>query len=288
MEVHRKAFNAKPEPERKEFKLPYTTSEVAWAIGSLWAALRPTRNFGYGGSGLFESGVRQLVSEGSMDPAKACGQRHEHFLMPMFFPSQSQEQHPDLPANIPGHLIFALAEKTLDNHDDVVIHAYNSLPTWFHDMGKNADVEIKAEAQAILHMSNWLARRDASEQLRNRPYNVTVKAVTVPGQGSLELACGLHSVLVAWAVLLGIPLQEQGTRGGTLREQPFLTLGKEIVNLAVAGCMDSRTIQAFLNISGMVTEQDVNDKSVRLEVVNTCLMNDVKLDDIVIADGTLD
>lgn len=283
MEAHRKAFNAKPESERKEFKLPYTVSVVPWAIGSLWAPLRPTKTFGFGVSGLFERDCRRLL-----DPVAVCGKRYEQFLMPMFFPSHSQEQNADLVTDVPGHLIFTLADKTLGNYDDVVLQACNSLPSWFQDTGKNADDEIKEEAQAILHASNWLARRDTSEELRNRPYNLTIHSITVPEQGNIAQACGLHTILMAWAILLGISLYEQEIRGGTLPEQAFLTLGTEIVNLAIAGCMDSHTIQAFLNVSGMVIEQDVDDRSIRLGVVNTLPMNDDILKDVVIADGTLD
>lgn len=282
MEAHRNAYNAKPKSERKEFNLPYMSSVVPWAIGSLWAPLRPTRKFGFGDSALFERNVR-----GALNKVQACGQRYEQFLMPMVFPSHAQEQNAHQAANIAGHLIFTLAEKTLDNYDDVVIHAYNSLPAWFHGTGKNADEEIETEAQAILHASNWLARRDDSEELKNRPYNLTIKSVTVPIQGTLEHACGLHTILTAWAILLGIPLHEQHRRRGSLPERPFLTLGTEIVNLAVAGCMDSHTIQAFLNVSGMISEQDVNDKSVRRGPVNTFLMDDPKLESA-IDDGVLD
>ncbi len=287
LEAHRKAYNAKPKSERKEFDLPYMSSVVPWAIGSLWAPLRPTRKFGFGESGLFERNVRELISKGVLDPAQACGQRCEQFLMPMFFPSHAQENHGDQAANVAGHLIFTLGEKTLDNYDDVVIHVCNSLPAWFQGTGKNADEEIEEEAQAILHASNWLARRDDSEELKNRPFDITIKSVTVPIQGTLEHACGLHTILTAWAILLGIPLHEQHHRRGSLPERPFLTLGTEVVNLAIAGCMNSHTIQAFLNVSGMISEQDVNDKSARRGPVNTFLMDDHKLESA-IDDGVLD
>lgn len=74
-----------------------------------------------------------------------------------------------------------------------------------------------------------------------------MKVFTAPIQGTLEHACGLHTISIIRELLLGIRVYKQEARGGSLGEREFVTLGAEIVNLAIVGYMDSLTIQAFLN-----------------------------------------
>ena len=61
--------------------------------------------------------------------------------------------------------------------------------------------------------------------------------------------------------MLGIPLLEELKRSNHRddNDTEFLERALDIVNLALAGCMDSRTIQAFLNVYGYSAKQDVHD-----------------------------
>jgi len=292
MEARREAYNeAIAKPNSKSIikhKLPYLSDVVPWAVGSLWAPLHETVPFGFGTSGLFDKQTRKAMSDHTTDDVAGCGQRHTNLMIPMFFPSAAQEKDALKGANHVGHLLLVLATKTIGNYDDASINVYNSLPSWFGDSNRDWDEEIEEEAQKVLHASNWLARPEDQAKPQDRPYRLTKRSVTVPIQGSLKHACGLHTVLTAWAILLDIPLHEQHRRRGNLSEENFLSLGTEIVNLAVAGYMDSLTIQAFLNASGMTTEQDVKDESVRVASVETSLMNDSRLKGAVNDDGALD
>ncbi len=71
-----------------------------------------------------------------------------------------------------------------------------------------------------------------------------------------EHSCGLYTILNAWALILGIPIQHQDlwTPGRNAHER-FVKAGLEIVNLAMTGFISSRTIQAFMNVRGYSEEQ---------------------------------
>ncbi|CAF9922173.1 hypothetical protein IMSHALPRED_005603 [Imshaugia aleurites] len=72
-------------------------------------------------------------------------------------------------------------------------------------------------------------------------------------------ACGFFVILNAWAVMLEIPIfRGEGRRKGCGHHNTFIKTGLKIVNLALAGFMDSRTIQAFMNSFGLSEEQDPN------------------------------
>lgn len=299
MQIHRNEYNGaadKPNFKKASYNLPYMNSVVPWAIGSLWAPLRKQREFAFGDSALFAKDTRDRL--GRID---ACGQRHDRMLIPMFFPSSAQEQDAYNDANTDGHLVLVLAKKTPDESDVVELELYNSLPGWFKDNRrrknnrrdkdnrKDEDKPIAREAGTILRLSNWMGRKGEVETPSDRRYNFILTPIDVPTQKSWRHTCGLHTILAGWALLLGIPLHEHlDRRKPSMEEEEFVDKGKEIVDLAIAGFMDSTTIQAFLQASGMVVAQDASDEAVRVVHVGTMVMSDDLLKAVVLEDKGYD
>ncbi|MCJ1277503.1 hypothetical protein MMC21_005316 [Puttea exsequens] len=91
----------------------------------------------------------------------------------------------------------------------------------------------------------------------------------VPHQPEPSNACGLFVILFAWAEMLDIPIHlSKSLRNGRRASGSALKIGFEIVNLGLAGCMDARTVQAFLNYYGYTEKQDpeILEDDVRLHV----------------------
>lgn len=280
MAARRKAYKeAAATPDFKPIEkhsLPFMSDIIPLVIGSLWASLREKVPFGFGTPDLFNAQTRAVAAnEPQQNLVAACGRRQPNFIIPIFSLSAAQAKDLSKGASHIGHLLLAVATKTSKDHDDARINIYNSLPAWFSDPNRNGDEETKAEVEEVLRLSKWLARPG------NHQYQLTINHVTVPIQSTLAPACGLHTILTAWALLLGLPLHEHESRGGCLPEREFLALGTEIVNLAAAGYMDSQTTQTFLNASGVIVEQDVNDASIRVALVDTMRMTAERLREVV-------
>ena len=109
---------------------------------------------------------------------------------------------------------------------------------------------------------------------------------TTPHQGSGN-QCGLYTVLNAWANMLGIQIVKktklQLPKGKTLDN--FHRKGTMFVNLALAGHMDTRTIQAFLKVYGYSKGQS---RSKLVEDVQAVKMDDITLSQYVMDQKALD
>ena len=251
-------------------KIPYNNDEVVRAIGTIWQPLLNIRPFAFGEDILFDicdQEYRNTVN------AIACGQRHTHFIMPLNLESDAQRKSDEkTKTKLLSHLVLAVATKVVDDLSDVEIKIYDSLPACV-DLDR-----IEAAAQAVVRFSRWLGTDPESAKPVERNFVPVQQRVPTPVQHG-QFACGLHVVLVAWALMLGIPLHHdtcrRRNRGETFSDRDFQTLGQDIVNRAIVGRMDSRTIQAFLNASGMSEEQDVEDESVRVPYVRATAIPDV-------------
>ncbi|SMY26104.1 unnamed protein product [Zymoseptoria tritici ST99CH_1A5] len=62
--------------------------------------------------------------------------------------------------------------------------------------------------------------------------------------------CGIHTVVNAWAIALGLTITRTGEQ--PLENARFLRRGIELINLAIQGHLDSRTIEAFLRCFELV------------------------------------
>jgi len=116
---------------------------------------------------------------------------------------------------------------------------------------------IRERTKAIVENSEWAAPDDqgAHIPITNNTY------VRTPKQKANSNTCGFYTILNAEAVMLGIPVHPQSRRRGQSTHGEFMAQGLEIINLALSGHMDSRTIQAFLNVFGYTTVQDPENEN---------------------------
>ncbi|KAL8955158.1 MAG: hypothetical protein Q9183_006767, partial [Haloplaca sp. 2 TL-2023] len=100
------------------------------------------------------------------------------------------------------------------------------------------------------------------------PELVEEEHLTVPHQDT-PLTCGIHTILNGWVYMMGLPAINQGHRiyhharngrDGEEREEAwFMGQAREVINLALAGHMDTLTIQAFMNVMGFCKLQAPED-----------------------------
>ena len=114
--------------------------------------------------------------------------------------------------------------------------------------------EMWAQSMSFIHSSGWLGGR----KIRPHCDLTAVDFKPVPHQEGID-ACGFYVILNAWAHLLGITTHNGVRRRGSTTANAFLSQGLRIVNLALEGFMDSRTIQAYMNTHGYSTSQDPSD-----------------------------
>jgi len=127
----------------------------------------------------------------------------------------------------------------------------------------------------IVENSEWAAPDDqgAHIPIANNTY------VRTPKQKANSNTCGFYTILNAWAVMLGIPVHPQSRRRGQSTHGEFMAQGLEMINLALSGHMDSRTIQAFLNVFGYTTVQDPENENDNVKHrVTTVRMNQGRLE----------
>ncbi|KAL8818962.1 MAG: hypothetical protein Q9191_007828 [Dirinaria sp. TL-2023a] len=210
--------------------------EIVLAIGSVWAALRQHKLFGYGNESVF----------GQQTPATffgetACGQGSKKFIIPLMLPSaeQIEAQEQDLlhhPETV-GHFILMVALKSDTNPNHYSLQRYDSFP-------HIPRATILEAATNVVQFSNWLGL--APQLLEHNPF----LTVPTPRQQILD-SCGIYTILNAWAVMLDIAIHPGNERRETkFNEQQFIDRAREVIDLALAGCIDMRTIRWFLHEYG--------------------------------------
>ena len=260
--------------ENEEFR-----DEHVWrSIMSVWCPLwESDQRYAFGTEDTF-SAMRDEITAARI-AMWAVGNRQMPFLMPMrghgqYFDhgnagdaekGKKSKKGKKKPFGGVGHWILAIA--TFDEKENRVdIRLLNSA-TWMKQKQAMEDA-----AEGLCRWSGWLGLQRAYP---DGPYEA------IPFSGSFKqnwdqvpeqddgVNCGLHVVMSAWAILLGIPI---GTNR-TFRKPKarFYQYGRRVIDCALAGHMDSRTIQAFLNAYGFAAEQDINsreDDVVRLNVMS--------------------
>lgn len=212
--------------------------DVLVGIAPVWEALRLKGiEYAYAGVDVFDP---VTAGGASLDLVGAVGGPNK-FIMPMLLHCQSQPGTGSI-----GHLVLGVAEMIDAQEKKVRIDFYDSHPDIVE---RNV---MRNKAREIVESSGWL---DSGPPLKKQPTYVNSRYLTSPRQVGVN-TCGLSVILNAWAVMLDIPFHPHHLRRAPRNDDIFLKRGLEIVNLAVAGCMDSRTIQAFLNVHGYSKEQD--------------------------------
>ncbi|KAL8871525.1 MAG: hypothetical protein Q9174_002661 [Haloplaca sp. 1 TL-2023] len=187
-----------------------------------------------------------------------------------------------------GHTLFAFVERNTD--DTISVKLLDSC--------RDASVElltmprIEASIERVVRRSGWLSQdwKGNPAALDFEP-RFEFQIINVPNQESPS-SCGVHTILNAWATMLGLPrhnLEERffqppfaARRVESMRrteeEATFMEFALDMVNLAMAGETDLRTIEAFLSWTGFCQVQDPIGQGARME--RTVLMNAVKLSGI--------
>ena len=240
--------------------------DVLLAVATIWDALRNFDTYAFVGEEHLNPAYSGVVKDGSWLSLGVVGGGNGRFIMPLGFGPEQRKQEKQFKknqANIQkqkiakakdekkgksvieplGHILLAVARRGSPDTNQVDIEIRDSLP------GCEKPDHIRERAQRLA--ATWLDMKEVT------PNFADVKVIEQPSRIS---TCGLFTILNAWAVMLGIPLLEERTRSNhrAHNDREFLKRALEIVNLALAGCMDSRTIQAFLNVYGYSATQDVH------------------------------
>ena len=252
--------------------------EVVLGIAPIWEGLkrlgRADFDFTYAGTDVFAPG-------GDQDKVGAVG-GWSRFIMPLFFSNYESGELENQgkgkgTINSVGHLLLCVAELVdvaeLIDGPTMTVHLeiFDSSPGSVH-----IDV-ITDKAERIIKDSRWLGKKGSRSEIL-----YTYTARPVPHQVGIN-TCGLHTILNAWAYMLNIPIHGDTLRRGRDEEafnntdHRFLQQGLQILNLALAGFMDSTTIQAFFNTYGYSAQQRINDPARAVVDVNAIGMNMEKL-----------
>ncbi|KAI4217812.1 MAG: hypothetical protein LQ349_009008 [Xanthoria aureola] len=190
-----------------------------------------------------------------------------------------------------GHTVFAVAQRIEQDPiegDQVRAIIFDSRPTG-SGQSKRIDDNVGKTIRRIGWLGmDWWCR--ATEDRDAPPRVVETLQPRVPFQVSPN-SCGIHAILHAWGYMLGLPALNSNVRlhgqrfttqwQADAEEEAFITDAVKMINLAVAGHMDFRTIQAFFNHYGFCQLQDPNSTSeAQPEQRMATMMNDKILDDI--------
>ena len=245
--------------------------EVWLAIGSIWDGIRRAPGgvvYAYGDVRLLEyKGTQQ--EENDNNPVPGPRQR---FIVPLIlganyadqsFLKKNNTNEISESTNHIGHFMLAVAQiQSKDGQDQIQLEFYDSR------IGTESEADIRSRTELIIQNSQWLCSdsREASFNLSYAP-DAPEDFLVVPQQAAQQEEqtegineCGLYTILNAWAVMLEIPVRRYPCRRGNVTHDEFVTQGLRIINLVLAGHMDSRTIQAFFNVYGYCKPQNAMDK----------------------------
>ncbi|KAL8646761.1 MAG: hypothetical protein Q9226_006723, partial [Calogaya cf. arnoldii] len=169
-----------------------------------------------------------------------------------------------------GHIASAIARRIEEKSDGDRLGAiiFDSHPT-----PKNHK-RIPKIIQNTARRIGWLGMDKDGNQVEDRlnPPNLAeedIQQIRVPSQVS-EDSCGIHSILHAWGHMIGLPpvnsyerLHGKSFNTWQLKmaeEIEFIDNALRMINLALAGLIDLRTIQAFFNYYGFCALQDPENR----------------------------
>ncbi len=167
-----------------------------------------------------------------------------------------------------GHLMLAIAEKVNKDGPNVVKEALaKRAPVrliFMDSLVGNVDKgRIRRVARNIVRNSGWLGDTwpcfDAKEE----------HWIKVLRQSQSGNRCGEHTVLNAWAYMLGIPLAT--TWKGTLAEKSYDQV-RLMIHLALRGQLDSLTIRAWMQIAGYAVNEPLSQLQ-QVQIQNPGLPN---------------
>ncbi|KAL8993197.1 MAG: hypothetical protein Q9169_006528 [Polycauliona sp. 2 TL-2023] len=178
-----------------------------------------------------------------------------------------------------GHTVFVVAQR-LDKDPEGADQVRAIIMDSRHGVG-DYEGRIQDDIGKTVRRIGWLGMDNLGNQYENRitpPTVVETRHLEVPFQVSIN-SCGIHAILNAWRFMLGLPELNSrermtGKPFNDEEESSFINDALRMINLALAGHMDLRTIQAFFNHYGYCRLQDPeNGTDAQPEDVTTTRMN---------------
>lgn len=154
-----------------------------------------------------------------------------------------------------GHFVLTIAERRSD--DIVEITIKDSRPGYIR-VG-----DLFTAARGFITHSGWMGIDPQGNPMPANPIFTSENYPVVPIQRHGN-TCGLYAILNAWAYMLKIPIREARVYDAVHNHHRFHATALMLINLALAGCMDSSTIQAFFNVWKYAVQQDVNNLTVHV------------------------
>ena len=239
----RRHLSGHPEPTQLDIGLNrnMTQEQVVVAIASVWAAtLEEGRIFSFSDAARFQEMLNR-----PLDNELRCAVPSNVFIIPLLLPSMSKGS----------------GSGSGDRHALAVVH-------WFPNRQSNVQVEIYDSDSGkhyirdyvdllrdILESSGWLG----DVPIRLNSDHIVLRSLA--RSASFAAADGVHTVLNAWAVMLGLPLGQTNDAIGTDAEMQTraYTEGLSLIRQAANGSMDFLTIEAFLYRYGFVQVPEYED-----------------------------
>ena len=231
-----------------------TQDQCMVAIASVWMALRTGQEFAIADRGFFDAAVptsRVLATP-----------------KPLIMPALLERKSPS--GKTKTHLFLGVATFIGPKSHGVSLDIFNS--SWENVNRQQAEQECKR----LITGSEWPFDQSGI----SNPYIMWGRSRfhNTPQQYRGARNSGLYAIFNAWAVMLGIPIEPNDKRREKRGEAlVFPRQALEIINLAMGGCMDSRTIQAFMNVWGYSAEQECNDREQLVAQLSTERMSSERL-----------
>lgn len=215
-------------------------NQVVISIATIWQGLRQHGQlFAFADSGFF--GYDPPI----LDLAKRLVGAPEKFIMPILWHDQPGKEIQAGKRTHLGHFVLFVAE-WCPGPGEVRLELFNSSTS-----GPSTE-QLVNRAKELIMGSHW---PDSQAQKAEPSFFSDVRSVACPIQEGVN-TCGFSVILNAWCVMLGIPISATNKRRELKKSSKvFLKTGLEIVNLALKGCMDAHTIQAFVNYWGYSQDQ---------------------------------
>ena len=257
------------EAKRKALRRPKLTvirarqqlldDDVVLAIATVWRGLWENNiRFAFGISDLFRL-CRQPSEGDDWHGVVAVGAPHA-FIMPLLFnPDDEEKEQSGADRSEAGHFLLVVAERD-SKGENIRLQIQDSM-TGIKDVGKT-----QTTARNIVRYSGWMGLNTEGRPVAVEPTFADDMVDSPQQSGGVE--CGLHVIFNAWAYMLGIPVIRSTQRSGKVPDRRFYMFGRHIINLALTGCMDSETIQAFFNWGGYSQPQNVEDPLTSMEAVS--------------------
>ena len=247
---------------------PFTTplniadDQLGLAIASVWEGLRQYGiEFAYGTTDCF----RFNRSPDNLMKDMTVVLQPNPLIMPLLFvPEYPIGRRKAKGHNPVGHWTLAVAERSSATSEEVRLIFMDSFPDHIPRPRQSA------AAQGLVRYSGWMGVDAQGHALPTNP-TFTEEWRACPRQ-ECGNTCGFYLILNAWAYMLGIPVHTspfRRDRTGQRGAKFFQAKGLEIINLAIAGHMNSSVIQAFLNHYGYSRAEDLDATSLAANSIPT-------------------